>query len=79
MYYMQSNAVLSPTYAALEKICSLKCFLVKMHSYPTSQRSKSELISKANDDLDKFGNMAKVDSADGILSTVDVRAAVIKG
>lgn len=50
-----------------------------MHSYPTSQRGKSELIGKTNDDLDKLGNMTKVDGADGILSTVDVRAAVIKG
>lgn len=59
-------------------MCSLECFLVKMHSYPTSQRGKSELIGKTNDDLDKLGNMTKVDSADGILGTVDVRAAVIK-
>lgn len=66
-------------YAALEQICSLKCFLVKMHSYPTSQRSESELIGKANDNLDKLGDMTKVDGADGILSTVDVRAAVVKG
>lgn len=50
-----------------------------MHDYPTSQRSKSELISKADDDLDKLGNMTKVNSADGVLSRVNVRAAVIKG
>lgn len=75
---MQSNARFSHLCGTKVDML-LEVFLVKMHRYPTSQRSESELVGKADDDLDKLGNMTKVDSADGVLSRVNVRAAVIKG